>query len=631
MVPQGHPPTVISSSVRAKTSEGSRRVRRTKTIRAKRVLPPVRVFMLILLASCYSPVSQLTLSPVYGSIPSSLYHSRIVTAIFFFAWITAYIFSRYFPPNLSAWLPVLAAWIPVIQYRLFPHSYYYGPVKGPVITEGLTYFPLLYLSISSAAHILENLDLGDLFAGQSPILVNFASGSACYWLFRSLEKIATSLFRDHRPSSTSFILTRSGLQYALGALYALLSPSSWLLLTVPALLHSTLWNVHNPLSHTTALLNSTLQTHSNYQILARRDSLTGYLSVLDNTKDRFRVLRCDHSLLGGEWLLPPRGSEHTSKVREPVYAVFVMLEAVRLIEITNKDGQAPAPQPEALSISADKSAAGAKAAQGSVGHNADSGFSTKDITDENSSQKTALVIGLGIGTSATALIAHGINTTIVEIDPVVHEFAEQYFGLPPNHTAVIEDAVTFVVAAQNHGPRYSYIIHDVFTGGAEPATLFTIDFIASLRDLLTPDGVIAINYGGDLLTPSARLIVRTVRAVFPVCRIFRENETPSDAELESRKRDFTNLVIFCTKSDSPFSFRKPAEKDFLESYARQSYLWPKYEVDQELFHIEDEEEQIGVLRTGKTMQMLERWQEHGALGHWAIMRTVIPDQVWEKW
>ncbi|KAI9861099.1 MAG: hypothetical protein M1813_005528 [Trichoglossum hirsutum] len=504
-----------------------------------------------------------------------------------------------------AWLPVLAAWIPVIQYRLFPHSYYYGAVKGPVITEGLTYYPLLYLSISSAAQILGTLDLGGALSGQNPILANFASGSACYWLFRNMEKVATSLLRNYRPASASFFLNRSGLQYALGALYALLSPSKWLLLTIPALLHSALRNVHNPLLHTTAYLNSTLQTQSNYQILARQDSLTGYLSVLDNTKDRFRVLRCDHSLLGGEWLLPPRGREHTSKVREPVYAVFVMLEAVRLIETAVEEGRASV-QPEAESTQ-------------------DMGAPAKNGAE------TALVIGLGVGTSATALIAHGINTTIVEIDPVVYEFAQQYFGLPPNHTAVLEDAVTFVAAAQRHGPRYNYIIHDVFTGGAEPAALFTVDFIAGLRDLLLPNGVIAINYGGDLLTPSARLIVRTVKRVFPVCRIFRETAAPSPAELASKKRDFTNLVVFCTKSDKSFSFRKPTESDYLESHARRNYLWPKYEVNQELFRAEGEEEQIGVLRAGRAMQMLEKWQEHSALGHWAIMRTVIPDQVWENW
>lgn len=103
--------------------------------------------------------------------------------------------------------------------------------------------------------------------------------------------------------------------------------------------------------------------------------------------------------------------------------------------------------------------------------------------------------GLGVGTTPSALIAHGIETTTVEIDPVVHNFAALYFGLPKNHTSIIEDAITFVGRAQAAGPRgfsYNYIIHDVFTGGAEPVNLFTQEFIQGLRDLLKPDGVIAI-------------------------------------------------------------------------------------------------------------------------------------------
>lgn len=92
-------------------------------------------------------------------------------------------------------------------------------------------------------------------------------------------------------------------------------------------------------------------------------------------------------------------------------------------------------------------------------------------------------------------MAHGINTTIVEIDPVVYDFAIKYFGLPPKHVSVIEDALTYVEAAQksqDQREHYDYIIHDVFTGGAEPAALFTTDFLTGLSQLLKPDGVIAI-------------------------------------------------------------------------------------------------------------------------------------------
>lgn len=98
-----------------------------------------------------------------------------------------------------------------------------------------------------------------------------------------------------------------------------------------------------------------------------------------------------------------------------------------------------------------------------------------------------------MGTSPGALIAHGINTTIVEIDPVVLKYATEYFGLSPKHNAIVADAVWFAAKAANDTTRrYDYIIHDVFTGGAEPVDLFTSEFLANLRRLLKPNGTIAI-------------------------------------------------------------------------------------------------------------------------------------------
>lgn len=38
----------------------------------------------------------------------------------------------------------------------------------------------------------------------------------------------------------------------------------------------------------------------------------------------------------------------------------------------------------------------------------------------------------------------------------------------------------------------------------------------------------------------------------------------------------------------------------------------------------------GVLRKGKT-GVLERGQRASAVGHWAIMRRVLPRGVWENW
>lgn len=39
---------------------------------------------------------------------------------------------------------------------------------------------------------------------------------------------------------------------------------------------------------------------------------------------------------------------------------------------------------------------------------------------------------------------------------------------------------------------YDYIVHDVFTGGAEPAALFTLEFLGGLEKLLAANGVIAV-------------------------------------------------------------------------------------------------------------------------------------------
>ncbi|KZF22979.1 S-adenosyl-L-methionine-dependent methyltransferase [Xylona heveae TC161] len=347
-----------------------------------------------------------------------------------------------------------------------------------------------------------------------------------------------------------------------------------------------LYNEHVPFGITDVVLRDTLSQHD-FVLLARHESKTGYLSVLESKKEHFRVLRCDHSLLGGEWQQPPNGLEYTSRVKEPVYAVFVMLEAVRLVEVDESVAERGIPE----------------------------------------SDKTALVIGLGIGTTPSALVAHGINTTTVEIDPLVHEYAEHYFGLPLNHTTVIQDAMAFVEESNAKSTiHYDYIIHDVFTGGAEPIELFTHEFLLGLSSLLKPSGVIAINYAGDLTLPPAQIIILTIKTVFPNCRMFRENETPL-----SEDADFTNLVIICTKLPTPFSLRDPVEGDFLGSYARKHYLKPRYEVPSDFL---DRKAIIGedysILRKENTKR-LQEWQTKSAVGHWALMRIVLPDKVWEAW
>jgi hypothetical protein len=116
------------------------------------------------------------------------------------------------------------------------------------------------------------------------------------------------------------------MQFLIAAGYAAVVPSKLLLLAVPSVLFSMTSNVH--IGRISAV-NSVLKTEG-FSLLARQDSYTGYISVLANHQDGFRVMRCDHSLLGGQWTKMAPG--YRPEVEDPIYAVFAMLEAVRLVE-----------------------------------------------------------------------------------------------------------------------------------------------------------------------------------------------------------------------------------------------------------------------------------------------------------
>ncbi|KAI2633439.1 spermine/spermidine synthase [Xylaria nigripes] len=526
---------------------------------------------LILLTAIYANVSVLAMSPVYGQIAANRLHQYVVWAGLFVGWASNLALSRALPGKTIAVLPMIALHIPMFQFYLFSRSDLLGAEYGPAITEALTLFPLIVFSTSCIADILDQADLSALPSA----IASSAPGILSYTMFQYSE---TTIFRQIVDQiGTSIMQTRMVLEMVLAATYSIIGRSQLLLYAVPAVLHAFFYNTHFMTESATASLNSTLNTNG-WSLVDRWESNTGYISVLDSHVNGYRVMRCDHSLLGGEWTKLGRNI-----VAEPVYSVFTQLEAIRLVQVPDKT-----PDHEA----------------------------------------SALNIGLGIGTTPSALISHGINTTIVEIDPVVYRFSRQYFGLPPNHNAVIEDVVSWsqlnAVALHEH---YDYIVHDVFTGGAEPIDLFTDTFLSGLEHMLKPTGVIVINYAGDFTLPPLSIVVNTVRDIFPSCRIFRENEAPSENMVEEEGHDFDNVMIFCTKTENEITFRRPVEADYLKSISRRHYLVPKYEVPLSTFSTRDE---VGILRANETAKLSE-WHDQSALKHWEVMRIVMPSEIWNQW
>ncbi|EGX92672.1 spermine/spermidine synthase [Cordyceps militaris CM01] len=574
--------TELRSLARKAQTDGSRFARLTAQLRQVR-----HAITYLFFAGFFAHASQLALAPVYGSIPASTHHLRVLAAAAFAGWAgNLFLAQALDRRGLSAGrlLPVAALWAPAVQYFLEPHSAVLGPGWGPVLVESLTVVPVVLLAAACAADALEGVAL--------PLLPRFVADSlpgmgswALLVAFENLAKEYVLRFAGRGAgSAATFALTRVGMQLSLGGMMAALAPSLWLLLAAPALVHTAWFNPHTPTPHADARLNATLQTHD-WLLLDRRESNTGYVSVLESLQGGFRVLRCDHSLLGGEYTDP---AVTGSLVAEPIYGVFAMLEAVRLMQTE---------------------------------------------TTVSDREAKALVIGLGIGTTPSALVAHGIDTTVVEIDPVVHAFAKKYFALRENNEPVLADAGRYArrLAADDDGARFDYIVHDVFTGGAEPVDLFTLEFLQQLHTLLKPHGAIAINYAGDLALPGPRAIVRTIGAVFPSCRIFREFPADPAATHDGGRTDFTNMVIFCKKTPGALTFRAATDADRLDSFARREFLEPTHEVHAVDFLAADEGAgDVKLLRANDT-DVVTQSHKTSAKGHWAIMRTVLPGVVWEKW
>lgn len=111
--------------------------------------------------------------------------------------------------------------------------------------------------------------------------------------------------------------------------------------------------------------------------------------------------------------------------------------------------------------------------------------------------KRALVIGLGGGTLPLALdeLFPGLEQDVVEIDPAVSRVAREWFGFRPSDRVRVfdQDGRVFVKRALTRGEHYDLIMLDAFNGEYIPEHLMTREFLAEVRELLAPGGVLAAN------------------------------------------------------------------------------------------------------------------------------------------
>jgi len=176
---------------------------------------------------------------------------------------------------------------------------------------------------------------------------------------------------------------------------------------------------------------------------------------------------------------------------------------------------------------------------------------------------------------------------------------------------------------------FDIIVHDCFSGGGVPQHIFTVEFWEDLKAIISPEGVVAVNFAGHLGSNASRAILVTLQKIFAQCRAFHDSfEVLTE---EQYRHQFVNMVFFCTPSLKPLTFRNAEEPDYLDSHLRQHVLSSLSQREIDMVHVKGDmlegEEEKWILTDMRNP--LGHWQKAEALEHWKVMREVLPDIFWE--
>ncbi|KZV65795.1 hypothetical protein PENSPDRAFT_689537 [Peniophora sp. CONT] len=573
------------------------------------------------------------LDPLYGSIPTDIHLTKAI-------WAGTGIGGFLIPVSwLSGWTSALlfglsVATLPTVAHyaAVFTSERLHDALLGPIATHAIALVPSVTFGVStirSMVHFFEAANEGTMMRYTLlPGCASIIPGFAPVWT----DTIPMLL---NIPEVGQYISSESALVIAVGALIV----SVWAIGLAfrsgnardPGAAYKLTWHILVPatilpllpiilpqllpptLPH--PLLEPYHAPGSPVRILSSVQSLTGLVVVGEslptaNAKagaseeypSELRYLRTAHSILGGTWVgskvarAPGTADVDAlgSPIGDSIYNAFIVQEAIRLVDTTDRD-----------------------------------------ITP---GEENALIIGLGVGIAATALTKHGVTPTIIEIDPAVYNASLTWFGLlePAPERLFLEDGRRIVrrkvhehMNLHTTEPLYDYVIHDCFSGGGVPAHLYTSEFWGELKGIMKPDGVVAVNYAGLVGGDASRSVLMTLEESFGQCRIFHDSITPvSDEELTS---EFRNLIIFCSPSTKPLTFRSAVEADFLGSPLRSRVLGSfgsKWEVNAHVVRgdLEGKDSSRWILRDQPNH--LADWQKPAAFEHWKIMRNILPEVFW---
>jgi hypothetical protein len=100
------------------------------------------------------------------------------------------------------------------------------------------------------------------------------------------------------------------------------------------------------------------------------------------------------------------------------------------------------------------------------------------------------------------------------------------------------------------------------------------------------------------------------------------------------------MVVYCVKTPTPILWRLTKNEDYLDTLSRRAHLPPDEGHELKVENIGGKMKKVGGkeepwgkwdIITNSNTSIVEAYRKEGAIRHWEIMRTVMPDAVWETW
>lgn len=140
--------------------------------------------------------------------------------------------------------------------------------------------------------------------------------------------------------------------------------------------------------------------------------------------------------------------------------------------------------------------------------------------------KDVLVIGLGIGAIPKYLNARfpTLTVDVAEIDPEILDVARKYFYFKENEKMKvhINDGRTFIKRTKK---RYDIVVLDAYRNGTIPFHLTTREFMAEIKKILKPGGVVVSNILSDTINQFHDSMIVTYQDAFEQLYIFTGKES----------------------------------------------------------------------------------------------------------